>query len=93
MILMRNNIGSRTVPWGTPPLTADQPDEEVNHPIYDGFINAKLIHFCYEHFVVCLVKCLLKSSRKMRSFSITIDVGVPSVEHIDEGINGGIPFL
>ena len=104
---MRNNNGPSTVPWGTPPLVADQSDvtrqsltlwdsssEEVDQPIHDGFINAKLTHFFNEHFVVYPVKCFAKVKQKnAEGFPITIDVGVPAVEHTDEGIDGGITFL
>ena len=95
LIIMRNNIGPSTFARGTPPLTdshsLDSSGEEVDHPIYDEFINAKLTLFCYMHFAK--VKKMQKNAEKCAEFSITIDVELPGVEHINEGIDGGIPFL
>lgn len=42
--------------WANIGLTNQMSHHKLTLDFYDGFINAKLSHFCYEHFVVYPVK-------------------------------------
>ena len=104
LIMMRNNNGPSTVPWGTPPLVADQSDvtpqtlalwilpvrKSITQFTMDSSMPSWRI-FLMSTLWFIQSNALLKSSRR-QGFPITIDVGVPAVEHTDEGIDGGITF-